>query len=69
MKEQKSASRDRRELLLFPDCSFDQNRGVGNSEPNRGRIGTDAEAPPKQIESAARGAFQISNLFPVCRVG
>jgi hypothetical protein len=28
---------------LFPDCSHDRNRSVGNSEPNRGRIGTDVE--------------------------
>jgi hypothetical protein len=34
----------RREHPLFPDCSLDRNRSVGNSEPNRGRIGTGAKA-------------------------
>jgi hypothetical protein len=37
-KERNVLKTDRREFLLFPDCSS-KNRSVGNSEPNRGRIG------------------------------
>jgi len=52
MKEYESASRNRRELLLFPDCSRGRNRNVGNSEPNRGRIGTDVEASSNRFKKS-----------------
>ncbi len=47
-KERNVLKTHRREFLLFPDCSHNRNRSVGNSEPNCERIGTDVKAASRK---------------------